>query len=124
LLWAFLAMSVLGTIFPFGQVAHAAHLGGIIAGYVYLRWTTQGDGLFAQRHPRASLRPRELMKVPLGKGSPWQRAKREAADLPPEEFISREVDPILDKISAHGIQSLTARERQILEAARAKMEKR
>ena len=40
------------------------------------------------------------------------------------QFISREVDPILDKISAHGIQSLTPRERQILEAARAKMERR
>ena len=60
----------------------------------------------------------------FGKRSPWQRAKQEPADLPPEEFISREVDPILDKISAHGIQSLTARERQILEAARSKMEKR
>ena len=46
------------------------------------------------------------------------------ADLPSEEFISKEVDPILDKISAHGIQSLTERERKILEAARAKMAKR
>ena len=45
-------------------------------------------------------------------------------ELPPAEFISREVDPILDKISAHGIQSLTDRERQILEKARAKMAKR
>ena len=45
-------------------------------------------------------------------------------ELPSEEFISKEVDPILDKISAHGIQSLTDRERQILQAARAKMSKR
>jgi hypothetical protein len=34
------------------------------------------------------------------------------------------VDPILDKISQHGIQSLTERERKILEAARNKMAKR
>jgi hypothetical protein len=34
------------------------------------------------------------------------------------------VDPILDKISAHGIQSLTDRERKILDAARKKMAKR
>jgi hypothetical protein len=34
------------------------------------------------------------------------------------------VDPILEKISAHGIQSLTAREREILENARAKIAKR
>jgi predicted DNA binding protein len=45
-------------------------------------------------------------------------------DLPSEEFISKEVDPILDKISAHGIQSLTPRERDILQAARARMSKR
>ena len=38
--------------------------------------------------------------------------------------ISAEVDPILDKISAHGIQSLTSRERDILEKARSKMAKR
>jgi hypothetical protein len=34
------------------------------------------------------------------------------------DFMESEVDPILDKISAHGIKSLTERERQILEAAR------
>jgi len=34
------------------------------------------------------------------------------------------VDPILDKIHAHGLQSLTDRERKILEAARAKMSRR
>jgi hypothetical protein len=34
------------------------------------------------------------------------------------------VDPILEKISAHGIQSLTERERKILEKARARMTKR
>jgi len=34
------------------------------------------------------------------------------------------VDPILDKISERGIQSLTAREREILEKARSKMNRR
>jgi hypothetical protein len=38
--------------------------------------------------------------------------------------MSQEVDPILEKISAHGIQSLTERERQILQSARDKMSKR
>ena len=36
-------------------------------------------------------------------------------------FVESEVDPILDKISAHGIQSLTPRERDILETARKKI---
>jgi hypothetical protein len=44
--------------------------------------------------------------------------------LSTEEFLSREVDPILDKISQHGIHSLTERERRILDAARKKMGKR
>ena len=65
------------------------------------------------------------MNAPFPKKSFWQRSKAsEVDDLPPAEFISREVDPILDKISACGIQSLTDRERRILEAARAKMAKR
>ena len=48
----------------------------------------------------------------------------EPTELPSEEFIAKQVDPILDKISAHGIQSLTERERQILQAARNKMSKK
>jgi predicted DNA binding protein len=34
------------------------------------------------------------------------------------------VDPILDKISAQGLNSLTDKERKILEAARQRMESR
>ena len=37
---------------------------------------------------------------------------------------SSEVDRILDKISAQGIHSLTARERAVLEAARKKMNRK
>jgi hypothetical protein len=44
--------------------------------------------------------------------------------LTPDEFLQKEVDPILDKISERGIQSLTAREREILEKARSKMNRR
>ena len=52
------------------------------------------------------------------------RVVRQSPELPPAEFISREVDPILEKISAHGIHSLTERERKILEQARDKMKQR
>jgi hypothetical protein len=45
------------------------------------------------------------------------------AETEPEDFMAKEVDPILDKISAHGIHSLTERERKILETARRKMRK-
>jgi hypothetical protein len=55
----------------------------------------------------------------------WPQGKSESSgEVSEQEFISREVDPILDKISQHGIQSLTEHERKVLEAARNKMAKR
>ncbi len=45
-------------------------------------------------------------------------------ELDADAYISKEVDPILDKISKQGIQSLTEREKKILEKARQKMEKK
>lgn len=120
LVWFFIAISVYGVLVPYGRMAHAAHLGGMLGGFAYLRWGSLAEKLFVRRRVRP--RPRELIKVHLPKSSPWHKADPE--DIPPGEFISREVDPILDKISAHGIQSLTPRERKILEAARAKMERR
>ncbi len=124
LLWFALCLSAYGTIVPFSNVAHGAHLGGLVMGWAYIRWGAQRGGFnwhpFQTRH-----RKRELVKAASVKVTRWSRPKNRAVeDLPPEEFISREVDPILDKISAHGIQSLTPNERQILEAARAKMERR
>jgi len=70
-------------------------------------------------------RSRPVVKVRFPKGisegaGPRPNRPDEAG---PTDFISKEVDPILEKISAHGIHSLTERERRILEAARAKIEK-
>ena len=70
-------------------------------------------------------RKRELVRAAAVRGHPWRTTPTETeVELPAEEFISKEVDPILDKISAHGMQSLTPGERKILEAARNKMERR
>jgi len=107
-------------------VAHAAHLGGILGGLAYLKWRHGlGVPLFSWPRFRRALPRRELVTARSARSSFWRKESSKLADdLPPAEFISREVDPILDKISAHGIQSLTERERKILEAARAKMSKR
>ncbi len=40
------------------------------------------------------------------------------------DFMASEVDPILDKISAHGIHSLTTEERNILDRAQKRMARR
>jgi len=61
----------------------------------------------------------------------WQRAagEREALErrhdrMSPDEFITLEVDPILEKICHEGIRSLTRAERRILERAKEKIEER
>jgi membrane associated rhomboid family serine protease len=108
------------------EMANGAHLGGMLTGMAFVVWVVQPlNGLFARR----SVRPLETSRVLVGASAPksslWHRDKKQQADdLPPAEFISREVDPILDKISAQGIQSLTPRERRILEAARSKMDRK
>jgi membrane associated rhomboid family serine protease len=125
LLWFSFGFAVFGMIVPAGNIAEAAHLGGILTGLAYIHWIVQGTGWPSLARFKPAARPRVLVSAPFPKKSFWQRSKAgETDDLPPAEFISREVDPILDKISAYGIQSLTERERRILEAARAKMAKR
>jgi membrane associated rhomboid family serine protease len=136
LLWITGAISLFFTVVPSprgGGLAHAAHLGGILAGvawvklgwhrdFVQLPWEGwfSGRKLFRSRDRKRELIRAATIKIP---GMPRSKSS-DAEDLPQEEFISREVDPILDKISQHGIQSLTERERKILEAARNKMAKR
>ena len=105
------------------HIADAAHLGGMITGIIFVRYAIHWEWPRFDRAKRRPLRP--LVKAPSQKAALWGRTKNATyEDLPPEEFLSKEVDPILEKISAHGIQSLTERERRILEAAREKMAKR
>jgi membrane associated rhomboid family serine protease len=124
ILWIELSIAALFTIVPTDPVvAHAAHLGGILAAIAFLRWDFRRPPL-PWNPLQARRRKRQLVQA-AAQITRW-RGKRDtpSAELPPEEFISKEVDPILDKISAHGIHSLTPHERQVLEAARAKMGKR
>jgi len=114
--------AVIGIVFLSDNVAHAAHLGGILAGIVFVRYAIHWNWPSLRRTNRQTTR--RLVKVHSQKSNVWAQTKPDIEDLPPEEFLSREVDPILDKITAHGIQSLTERERRILEAARKKMAKR
>jgi len=106
-------------------VAHGAHLGGLLAGVALIRWQLYNWAPgFDWRSHRAPRRQRQFVNTASGGFWPRAAEPQEAENLEPAEFISREVDPILDKISAHGIQSLTARERKILDAARKKMAQR
>jgi membrane associated rhomboid family serine protease len=117
----FEAVFSVGGLFMAGSTtAHGAHLGGMLTGIAFIKWggwfAGAGDlwGMGARRRsPRPMVRAGVLRAV--------RRPRKTAEELPAGEFISQEVDPILDKISAQGIHSLTERERQILQAARSKM---
>jgi membrane associated rhomboid family serine protease len=120
-----LSIAAFFVVFPvWPGVAHAAHLGGLIGGILFIRL-----GLDACDFNFPSLRSkrvkRELVATSAFKHKGlWRPSKpSDEDDLPPAEFISKEVDPILDKISAQGIHSLTKRERAILEAARKKIDR-
>jgi membrane associated rhomboid family serine protease len=112
------AFSAFGTLVPLGNVAHAAHLGGILLGLAYVRFGRRFSADFSSWLPR---RRRGPATVPgsRAKHSPWRR--QQPKDPGDEEFIREAVDPILDKISAQGINSLTQKERKILETARQQM---
>ena len=118
LLWGSIALALISMAFP-SNVANAAHLGGILTGAWLTRWILRGGFSWPSlRHePReyAPARPRKKL---------WGSSYPPEEDLSADDFLKSEVDPILDKISAHGIQSLTTREREILEKARSKMGKR
>lgn len=125
LLWFSAGLALFGIIFPMDNIAHAAHLGGMLTGIVFVRYVIHWHWHWP-RFQRTRLQPlRPLVRVPRRSSALWgQNQGGVDEDLPPDEFLSKEVDPILDKISAHGIQSLTERERRILERAREKMGRR
>ena len=108
-------LAVAGIVFPVDNVANAAHLGGMLTGLVFVRQLVLNRWL-----------PSDFPSGGAGPGkSPFWRSAAEPTDedLSTDEFVRSEVDPILDKISRQGIQSLTERERQILEKARSRMAK-
>jgi membrane associated rhomboid family serine protease len=108
LLIASLVIALMGIIFPMGHVANAAHLGGMAMGWFYVKMILKSPALLGVVGEDRSLRS--------------QAVKR--AEKPADEFEDSDVDAVLDKISARGINSLTSRERALLEAARKKMAKR
>lgn len=116
-------LAVFGILWPYDHLADAAHLGGILTGIIFIRYAIHWEWHWPQLRRTGRQLPRRLVKVPSGSSAQW-RNRSSDAEIPPEEFLSREVDPILDKISAQGIGSLTERERRILEAARERMSRR
>lgn len=95
------------------QTAHSAHLGGLLFGFLYVRWNmqlTRWWDEFAGRIKRPA-RNRSNLKV----YNPQNQ---------PDVDLSDRVDEILEKISREGESSLSARERRILTQASEQLKNR
>ncbi|TVR66297.1 MAG: rhomboid family intramembrane serine protease [Gemmatimonadales bacterium] len=102
-----------------GGVAHFAHLGGLLAGLIYLRTDGKwGDGLDtlkkAARVERLAIVPREDKGEERAEGSRRRTSGRSDSKMGEKELLD-EVDRILDKISDSGISSLSDDERRVLD---------
>ncbi len=108
-------------------IAHFAHLGGALTGFLLLRF---GDrvGIFSALDRLwfwIRYRPRRVVLT-----EPRQSRQARIHTLAGEEVLlyfegepitQRDIDAILDKIAAHGYQSLSERERRILYEASQRM---
>lgn len=111
----------LGSGLAFGNVAHAAHLSGLIYGFLYMRYDLRYSRLFGGWNW-------PLMKRRV-QNSMARKSERVRLYEPPEEPVApadlgRRVDEILAKISAQGEPSLTDEEREILKEASRRYKKR
>ena len=131
------AMALYGMIFPGDHIAHSAHLGGMICGILYLRshhllgWRRpHNTGPRGNNNSKWFSSPIQNFKIYGGSAPVETKLRPEESravtvvDVAEENaFIEKKVDPILDKITRQGIQSLTAEEREILEKAHKRMKR-
>lgn len=131
------ALALYGMVFPGDHIAHAAHLGGMICGILYLRsYHTFKRPRPESRGPRKGGGPKWYSSsiqnfkiyggtVPEGSQQhPKEKKAFVAVDVAEgDDFMEKKVDPILDKITRQGIQSLTSEEREILEKAHKRMKR-
>ena len=103
-----------------GGVAHMAHLGGMLAGFIFMvttipairRQVSTGvldiDGLWRR------FRTRRKIKVVPPRSRPGNGGFRDSS---PPAGDQKQIDAILDKISRNGLQSLSDEEQEILRRA-------
>ncbi|MFV1986931.1 MAG: rhomboid family intramembrane serine protease [Gemmatimonadota bacterium] len=96
-----------------GGIAHFAHLGGMVTGFVILRWGDQIGrrlkGVFF-REKRSHVRVESGGAAPKKRRPPPKRGRRGV-----DGDSLDEVDRILDKIRETGMDSLSAKERSFLD---------
>jgi membrane associated rhomboid family serine protease len=110
-----IAYELLGAARPFEQLRldHSAHLGGMLAGWIYYqfvheaRWRTATHAKSAEWTEQV-----EPVDAPSGSGAA------------PHRDLRAEVNRILDKINSHGFASLTPQEKRVLDEAKDSLSRR
>ncbi|MFT4588883.1 MAG: membrane associated rhomboid family serine protease [Candidatus Binatia bacterium] len=123
------AFTVLSILAPAegDHVAHAGHLGGLVVGMIWVKYYVFGAGWgsipLLGRISLPKIVIRRKSKPQRTTNAPRRAPKSRGIVVRPNEpdtssdaeFISKKIDPILDKIREKGIHSLTDKERAILE---------
>jgi len=94
-----------------GQIAHLVHLGGLVGGYFYMRFT----------YPKETYNVFKFLKLRANKFTSTTHSKSASKNWKFVNSSATNLDVILDKISHSGINSLTEKELEILRKARDKM---
>jgi membrane associated rhomboid family serine protease len=123
----FVALNTLGALGAVkGQVAYAVHLCGAFFGLVYFQSGRRITALLPSLPSRSARRVQPRLRVLPPDSAPEHEAEPEPvgaavqnppprpADPPPDEHLEARVDRILEKVSKHGQESLTAEERELL----------
>lgn len=110
-------------------IAHFAHLGGALAGWWFVRLLGYGGPPVTYERMWHERQRREEARALAGVRKRRRTVENHepAVELPPltkKQLIEQEIDPILDKIAAHGMESLSDEERRLLARASAEILKR
>jgi len=119
--WVVLGLDLCGFLFaeiPGGKydlgIPHSAHLGAMLAGWLYFRYLHESDW---NTFGRAELELPRWMKRPKSPPpTPEPALKANSGTKRPD--IRAEVDRILDKINSHGFGALTPEEKRLLDDAK------
>ena len=109
-------------------IAHLAHLGGALAGLVFILLDKNTNSEIKNIFNRSSYRTKTPFNPFAGVTDRFKRGKAEDAKFydinerkEEKEITQEDIDAILDKISKSGYQNLTDKEKKILFEASKKM---